>query len=314
MTRQRMDNQSESDRLWFTEDGFNLNLSYITQDIIAMCFPSPSIIHDVKRLLNHYHKNHYYVINLRLEEHENSYSPKEFQNRVLYRGFQDMTPPPFKLLLEIMLKIKQWLKKDSENVIVVHCLAGWGRTGTIISSYLLYSKAQPTAKDALKYFITMRGTEPICQSQQRWVHYMETYLSNGKDYHPVPMVIESIHLGTEDPSFEIEDGFVVKLIHGPDRTKSVIPVNAMEKDGEGILLTLKNPVEVDEDFKLDVRRRHSASSTEERETTSHLLHFWLNTGFLDASKKKITLSKGKIEIQEELPSDFKVTVGYTFEN
>lgn len=298
----------------FTKDGFNLNLSYITQNIIAMCFPSPTIIHEVKRFLNRYHKNHYYVINLRLEEHESSYSPREFQNRVLYRGFQDMTPPPFKLLLEIMLRIENWLKKDPKNVIAVHCLAGWGRTGTIIASYLLYSKAQSTAKEALKYFITKRGTKPICQSQQRWVQYMETYLSNDRKYNPIPMLIDSIHLGTEDPDFEVEDGFEVKLTHGPDRIKTVIPVNALEKDGEGIWLTLENPVEVNEDFKLDVRRRHSASSEEEEDTTSRLFHFWLNTGFLDASKKMITLSQRKIEIEDDdLPSDFRVTVGYSFE-
>lgn len=39
-----------------------------------------------------------------------------------------------------------------ENVVVIHCLAGKGRTGTVICCYLLYSGRFNNVNDALNYY------------------------------------------------------------------------------------------------------------------------------------------------------------------
>ena len=39
-----------------------------------------------------------------------------------------------------------------ENVVVIHCLAGKGRTGTVICCYLLYSGRFNNVNDALSYY------------------------------------------------------------------------------------------------------------------------------------------------------------------
>jgi len=53
--------------------------------------------------------------------------------------------------------IYSWLKADEKNVAVVHCLAGKGRTGTIIGGFLMYSGLFNDADEALNFFAYKRS-------------------------------------------------------------------------------------------------------------------------------------------------------------
>jgi len=70
---------------------------------------------------------------------------------------KDHGPP---LLLEMVLfceEAAEYLLKDPENVIAVHCKGGKGRTGLMISAFLLWSGHRRCALDALELF-TFRRT------------------------------------------------------------------------------------------------------------------------------------------------------------
>ena len=54
--------------------------------------------------------------------------------------FDDHNCPPIHLISSFCESACTWLKADVENVVVVHCKAGLGRTGLMISSLLLYMK------------------------------------------------------------------------------------------------------------------------------------------------------------------------------
>ena len=50
----------------------------------------------------------------------------------------------------------EWLKSDPENVIVVHCKGGKGRTGTMICVWMVESGIFSSAETSLDYFGSRR--------------------------------------------------------------------------------------------------------------------------------------------------------------
>lgn len=91
-------------------------------------------IKDVAEYLDSKYYNKYYIVNLT----EDVYDDTPFGNRVIHFGFPDHTPPPFDLLLSVVIFLDLWMSQSDDNIVAVHCLAGKGRTGVIISSLLVY--------------------------------------------------------------------------------------------------------------------------------------------------------------------------------
>ena len=77
---------------------------------------------------------------------------------------------------------REWLATDPENVVAVHCKAGKGRTGVMISALLLALRICPSAHDALRLFGEQRtydGKGVTIPSQARTVFYFEQWLARG---------------------------------------------------------------------------------------------------------------------------------------
>ena len=119
--------------------------------------------------------------------------------------------------------VHKWLSEDRENVAVVHCKAGKGRTGVMVCCYLLHSQQFPSATEALNYYGTKRTTDryvifqkyhlKILQemhsyfycnfnyrkgvtipSQRRYVSYYATLVKEGLNYQPVTLILRQIKL------------------------------------------------------------------------------------------------------------------------
>eukprot|EP00928_Gymnodinium_smaydae_P047120 TRINITY_DN3142_c0_g4_i1.p1 TRINITY_DN3142_c0_g4~~TRINITY_DN3142_c0_g4_i1.p1 ORF type:complete len:399 (-),score=75.16 TRINITY_DN3142_c0_g4_i1:61-1257(-) len=162
----------------FTEDGFDLDLTYITPRVIAMGFPADGLEamyrNSYRQVYDFFEKRycgHYLIVNLCSER---TYPAEAFNGRVRYCPFDDHHCCPMYQLHALVVELDAWLTDHPGNVVAIHCKAGKGRTGLVVSCLLLYRGYVTCADDALEAFAWFRTTDHMgvtIASQQRWVHY-----------------------------------------------------------------------------------------------------------------------------------------------
>eukprot|EP00754_Rhynchopus_humris_P034275 Rhum_TRINITY_DN15604_c0_g1::Rhum_TRINITY_DN15604_c0_g1_i1::g.161641::m.161641/K01110/PTEN; phosphatidylinositol-3,4,5-trisphosphate 3-phosphatase and dual-specificity protein phosphatase PTEN len=176
----------------FVRDSFDLDLVYITPQFIAMGFPSEgheayyrNKLEDVERFFDLYHPGHFRIYNLCKER---GYSKQALGGAWERHPFEDHNPPPLSAMPRILQSLHAYLTQDPQNVAAVHCKAGKGRTGTIITSYLAtYHNMEP--EKALSLFGIERTTDGkgvTIPSQIRYVSYCHRLMTElqGKVFAP----------------------------------------------------------------------------------------------------------------------------------
>lgn len=140
------------------------------------------------------HPNNYRVYNLS----NRTYDYKKFNGVVKSYKWIDHHSPTIDLLFMICEDMYKYLHKNSDRVVVVHCNAGKGRTGTSISCFMLYVGLFKKAEDAIRYYGRKRftcGLGVTQPSQVRYVKYFEQ-IFHGHIKSPSSKVLKSIKLHT----------------------------------------------------------------------------------------------------------------------
>nr|GMD87674.1 phosphatidylinositol 3,4,5-trisphosphate 3-phosphatase and protein-tyrosine-phosphatase PTEN2A [Ipomoea batatas] len=283
----------------YQEGGFDLDLTYITENIIAMGFPAGDMssgffgyvegfyrnhMEEVIKFFESHHKDKYKVYNLCSER---LYDVSLFEGKVASFPFDDHNCPPIQLIMSFCQSAYSWLKEDIENVVVVHCKAGMARTGLMISSLLLYLKFFPTAEESINYYNQKRCMDAkglVLPSQIRYVKYFERILMyfNGENQPARRCMLRGFRLHRCPywirPSITISDhnGVVFSTKKHP-RTKDLLPEDywfSAPKKGVVVFALPGEPgvAELAGDFKVHFNDRQGD------------FYCWLNTTMIENRK------------------------------
>uniref|UniRef100_A0A3Q2YTJ3 Tensin 3 n=1 Tax=Hippocampus comes TaxID=109280 RepID=A0A3Q2YTJ3_HIPCM len=172
------------------EEGYELDLTYITERIIAVSFPRGCLeeiyahnLKDVTRMLKSKHADNYLVSIM----------------HTLETGWPDMHAPPLDKICTICKAMESWLNADPLHVVVIHCRGGKGRIGVVVSSFVHFTDVSASADQALDRFAMRKYYDDkvsalMTPSQKRYVWILNSLLSGSMKINASPLFLHCIIL------------------------------------------------------------------------------------------------------------------------
>uniref|UniRef100_A0A671NFH5 Tensin-3-like n=1 Tax=Sinocyclocheilus anshuiensis TaxID=1608454 RepID=A0A671NFH5_9TELE len=182
------------------EEGYELDLTYVTERIIAVSFPQDCFeetylrnLRDVTRMLKSKHTDNYLVINLSERKQELT----KMNPKTLDTGWPDFHAPPLDKICSICKAIENWLNADPLHVVVIHCRGGKGRIGVVISCFVHFTDVSASADQALDRFAMRKFYDDkvsalMTPSQKRYVWILSSLLSGSIKMNTSPLFLHCI--------------------------------------------------------------------------------------------------------------------------
>uniref|UniRef100_A0A8C8K948 Tensin 3 n=1 Tax=Oncorhynchus tshawytscha TaxID=74940 RepID=A0A8C8K948_ONCTS len=184
------------------DEGYELDLTYVTERIIAVSFPrtcSEEIylhnLKDVTRMLKSKHADNYLIINLSEKRHDLS----KMNPKTLDTGWPDLHAPPLDKICTICKAMEGWLNADPLHVVVIHCRGGKSRIGVVISSFVIFTDISASADQALDRFAMRKYYDDkvsalMTPSQKRYVWILNSLLGGSMKMNASPLFLHCIIL------------------------------------------------------------------------------------------------------------------------
>ncbi|KAF1807786.1 the Pten tumor suppressor [Mucor lusitanicus] len=302
----------------YIEKDVNLDLTYITSRIVAMSYPSEGFeglyrnpFNQVKKFLDNKHAGHYKVYNLRKEK---QYDLSRFENAANF-PFLDHQAPSFDTLVDFCMDASAWLDKDKENVVVIHCKAGKGRTGTVIAALLLDMGQAKDAQEAIDLYGKYRTKNQrgiTIPSQIRYVYYYDFMRKNKQLYYEnkhISINITQMVIHDLPESLKHNKAFDLRVLDIDDATvyQTSSSQCSIDRTLDTILIHLVDLNSLTFDFKVLFLNAQG----------NPLFSFWLNPTFMYMSNHSVLcLQKHEIDLafRDKACKDFSrdFSVGITF--
>ncbi|KAF2089739.1 phosphatases II [Saccharata proteae CBS 121410] len=240
----------------------NLDLCYVTPHLIATSGPSGTYpqrayrnpLSSLVKFLDRQHGDNWAIWEFRAEG--TGYPDGEVYGRIWHFPWPDHHPPPFALVPRIVASMRDWRKggdmkgrvaegegkgEEEKRVLVVHCKAGKGRSGTVSCAYLM-SEEGWSLEDALKRFTETRmrpgfGAGVSIPSQLRWLGYVDRWVKGGKVYVERQVEVLEVHVwGLRDGvkvSVEgfVDEGKIIKTFHTFKKSEREVVRGTVNENG-----------------------------------------------------------------------------------
>ncbi|CAF1024382.1 unnamed protein product [Rotaria sordida] len=299
----------------YQQDGFDLDLTYIRPNVIAMGYPADSYegvyrnnIGDVSRFLSSKHGDKFYIYNLCVES-ERQYDGSRFHNQVCSDfSFEDHNPPTIKMILGFCQHAETQLKETPDRTLVIHCKAGKGRTGVMSCCLLLYYYRQEhnDPLQTLKFYAQQRtsnGKGVTIPSQRRYVEYFGHLLNSRIMYIPKQILFTGLLITYEQNqvlhsslSYTVKSAdhriqyqsFEIPLERDPTIRRDLPPNYSVLDAAHKHFIPPSNQqcrIPLEEDVLIEIFVTKTKRGRPEK-----LCHFWFNTFFLVEPKMQTILS------------------------
>ncbi|CAG9814924.1 unnamed protein product [Phaedon cochleariae] len=177
-----------------------MDLSYVTERIISLWFPSNTNSHAYRQgqqqaahMLRNKHGDNYMVFNLS----EPKRALRSEHKHVKEVGWSPTLAPPLERLCSVCKEIESWLSGDQHRIAVLHARGNKDKLGVIVAAYMHYSSICGNAEQALDRFSMRKFLDdnvgPLAiPSNKRYVEYFAGLLSHNIKINASPMYLTHV--------------------------------------------------------------------------------------------------------------------------